>query len=318
MLIKRPADIRPSEITPEARFLDRRTTVAALLGAGLVSAFPRARAADAAAPPAPNMVYQKNPRYVVEGPNSWAEITGYNNFYELGTDKTDPARNAGYLKPKPWTVEIAGEAEVKGKYSFEDLVKPHPNEERIYRFRCVEAWSMVIPWVGFPLADLIKRFKPTSKAKYVEFTTLLDPKLLPGESSPVLDWPYIEGLRMDEAMHPLTLLVTGVYGRELPAQNGAPLRLMAPWKYGFKNVKSIVKIRFTESQPRNTWAVANPGEYGFYANVNPQVDHPRWSQATERRIGGGFFAKRQPTLPFNGYGDQVASLYTGMDLRRYF
>jgi len=316
MLIKRPADIRPSEITPEARFLDRRTTVAALLGAGLVSAC--ARAADAAAPPAPNMVFQKNPRYVVEGPNTWDEITGYNNFYELGTDKTDPKRNAAYLKPKPWTVEIDGEAEVKGKYSFEDLIKPHPNEERIYRFRCVEAWSMVIPWVGFPLADLIKRFKPTSKAKYVEFTTLLDPKLLPGESSPVLDWPYIEGLRMDEAMHPLTLLVTGVYGRELPAQNGAPLRLMAPWKYGFKNVKSIVKIRFTESQPRNTWAVASPGEYGFYANVNPQVDHPRWSQASERRIGGNFFAKRQPTLPFNGYGDQVASLYTGMDLRRYF
>jgi sulfoxide reductase catalytic subunit YedY len=320
MLIKRPDDIRPSEITPESMFLNRRAAVAALVGAGMASALPRAEAAEAAPPPSPNMVYTKNARYVVanDTPNAWSDITGYNNYYELGLDKTDPARNAGYLKPKPWTVEIAGEAEVKGKYAFEDLVKPHPNEERIYRFRCVEAWSMVIPWVGFPLADLIKRFKPTSKAKFVEFTTLLDPRQLPGQSSSVLDWPYVEGLRMDEAMHPLTLLVTGVYGRELPSQNGAPLRLMAPWKYGFKNVKSIVKIRFTETQPRNTWNIAAPGEYGFFANVNPQVDHPRWSQASERRIGGNFFSKRQATLPFNGYADQVASLYTGMDLRKYF
>ncbi len=201
-----------------------------------------------------------------------------------------------------------------------ELIKPHPLEERIYRFRCVEAWSMVIPWVGFPLSDLIKRFKPTSKAKYVKMTTLLDPKQFPYQKYNILEWPYVEGLRMDEAMHPLTLMVAGVYGKTLPSQNGAPLRLMAPWKYGFKNVKSIVKIEFVEKQPRNTWNVAAPQEYGFYANVNPEVDHPRWSQATERPIGasGGFFAKRIKTLPFNGYADQVASLYTGMDLRKFY
>jgi sulfoxide reductase catalytic subunit YedY len=322
MLIRRPNDIRPSEITPESVFLNRRAAVAALLGAGAATALPRAEAADAAAPPAPTLVYAKNPRYTVanDSPNPWGEITGYNNYYEFGTDKADPARNAGSLRPKPWTVEIAGEAEVKGKFSFEDIVKPHPLEERIYRFRCVEAWSMVIPWVGFPLGDLLKRFKPTSKAKYVEFTTLKDPKQMPGQLSPVLDWPYVEGLRIDEAMHPLALMVTGVYGRDLPNQNGAPLRVMSPWKYGFKNGKSIVKIRFTEQQPKNTWNVSAPNEYGFFANVNPQVDHPRWTQASERRIGagGGFFAKRQPTLPFNGYAEQVAGLYTGMDLRRYF
>ncbi len=323
MLIRRPDDIRPSEITPESAFLNRRATLAALFGAGAATALPRAFAAEGAtpaAPPAPNLTYTKNARYTVpnDTPNSWAEVTGYNNFYEFGTDKTDPARNAGTLRAKPWSVEIAGEAEVRGKFTFEDIVKPHALEERIYRFRCVEAWSMVIPWVGFPLGDLLKRFKPTSKAKYVEFTTLLDPRQMPGQSLPVLDWPYVEGLRIDEAMHPLTLLVTGVYGRELPNQNGAPLRLMAPWKYGFKNVKSIVKIRFTEQQPRNSWNVAAPNEYGFYANVNPQVDHPRWSQASERRIGGGFFARRQPTLTFNGYAEQVAGLYTGMDLKRYF
>ncbi len=323
MLIRRPDDIRPSEITPESVFLNRRKAVAALLGIGAAGALPRAlattRAANAA-PPAPNLVYTKNPRYTVanDTPNSWEEITTYNNFYEFGADKSDPARNAGSLRPKPWTVVVTGEAELRGRFSFEDIVKPHPVEERIYRFRCVEAWSMVIPWAGFPLGDLLKRFKPTSKAKYVEFTTLLDPEQMPGQRSSVLQWPYVEGLRIDEAMHPLTLMVTGVYGRELPNQNGAPLRLMAPWKYGFKNVKSIVKIRFTERQPKNTWNIVLPNEYGFYANVNPQVDHPRWSQASERRIGGGFFAQRQPTLPFNGYAAQVASLYTGMDLRRHF
>ena len=319
MLIRRPDDIKPSEITPEAVFLNRRTLVAALLGAGATAALPR-MAAAADGPPAPNLVFSRNARYSVAGdsPNTWAEITGYNNYYEFGTDKADPARNAGTLRPKPWTVEIAGEAEVKGRFNFEDIVKPHPLEERIYRFRCVEAWSMVIPWVGFPLADLLKRFKPTSKAKFVEFVTLHDPRQMPGQSSPVLDWPYVEGLRIDEAMHPLAFMVTGVYGHDLPNQNGAPLRVMSPWKYGFKNGKSIVTIRFTERQPKNTWNVANPSEYGFYANVNPQVDHPRWTQASERRIGGGFFAKRQPTLPFNGYADQVASLYTGMDLRKYF
>jgi sulfoxide reductase catalytic subunit YedY len=317
MLIRRPADIAPSEITPESVFLDRRAVVAGLLGAGAATALPGIASATAAALPA--LKYQANPAYVVaDKSNTYEEISGYNNFYEFGTDKADPAANAGSLRPKPWSVEIAGDAEITGKFSFEDIIKPHPLEERIYRHRCVEAWSMVIPWVGFPLGDLLKRFKPTSKAKYVEFTTLLDPKQMPGQSTRVLDWPYLEGLRMDEAMHPLALMVVGVYGRELPNQNGAPLRIHLPWKYGFKSAKSIVKIRFTEQLPKNTWAVSAPEEYGFYANVNPKVDHPRWSQATERRIGAGFLAARRPTLPFNGYADQVASLYQGMDLRRYF
>jgi methionine sulfoxide reductase catalytic subunit len=317
MLIRRPPDIRPSEITPEAVFHDRRAVMAGLLGAGAAVAIPSI--ATAAAPQLPALKYQANAKYVVDDKsNTYEEISGYNNFYEFGTDKTDPAANAGSLRPKPWSVEIAGEAELTGKFSFEDIIKPHPLEERIYRHRCVEAWSMVIPWVGFPLGDLLQRFKPTSKAKYVEFTTLLDPKQMPGESTRVLNWPYIEGLRMDEAMHPLALMVVGVYGRELPNQNGAPLRLHLPWKYGFKSVKSIVKIRFTALQPKNTWAISAPDEYGFYANVNPKVDHPRWSQATERRIGAGFLAARRPTLPFNGYADQVASLYQGMDLRRNF
>ena len=228
------------------------------------------------------------------------------------------AANAGAFRAHPWSVTVAGEAEQTGTFALEDLLKPHALEERIYRFRCVEAWSMVIPWVGVPLGDVLKRFKPTSKAKYVELTTVYDPKQMPGQRERVLPWPYVEGLRIDEAMHPLALLAVGVYGREPPNQNGAPLRLVVPWKYGFKNVKAIVKIRFTERQPANTWAVATPSEYGFYANVNPAVDHPRWSQATERRIGEGFFAARHPTLPFNGYADQVAQLYRGMDLKRYF
>jgi sulfoxide reductase catalytic subunit YedY len=215
-------------------------------------------------------------------------------------------------------VTIGGEAEVTGTFSLEDIMKPHPLEERIYRMRCVEAWSMIIPWVGFPLADLIKRFKPTSKAKFVEFKTLYDPKQMPGERGGVLQWPYVEGLRMDEAMHPLTLMTVGVYGKALPNQNGAPLRLVVPWKYGFKGIKAIVSIKFVERQPVNTWQLSAPSEYGFYANVNPAVDHPRWSQATERHIGGSLFDQRRPTLPFNGYGAQVASLYTGMNLRTNF
>ncbi len=316
MLFKKPADIKPSGITPESVYNDRRSVVAALFGAGASLALPQTRAIAA---PAPNLSYRANAKYVVaDKPNTYEEITSYNNFYELGTGKSDPARHAATLKPRPWSVEIAGECDLKGTFTIEDILKPHALEERIYRFRCVEAWSMVIPWTGFPMADLLTRFKPNSKAKYVEFTTLHDPKQLPGQLERVIPYPYVEGLRIDEAMHPLTLMVVGLYGRELPAQNGAPLRIMAPWKYGFKNGKSIVKIRFTEQQPRNTWQVSNPGEYGFYANVNPKVDHPRWSQATERRIGGGFLAARQPTLMFNGYADQVASLYTGMDLRRYY
>jgi sulfoxide reductase catalytic subunit YedY len=255
---------------------------------------------------------------VNEAPNSFEDVTGYNNFYEFGTDKSDPKQNAQAFRTQPWSVTVDGEAEVKGKFTLEDILKPHALEERIYRFRCVEAWSMVVPWLGFPLADLIKRFKPTSKARYVQFTTLYDPKQMPGQRYEILNWPYVEGLRMDEAMHPLAMMVTGVYGQTLPNQNGAPLRLIVPWKYGFKSCKSIVKINFVERQPRTAWSVATPNEYGFYANVNPAVDHPRWSQAKERRIGGGFLAKRIETLPFNGYASEVAGLYQGMDLAKFF
>lgn len=316
--------VKPSQITPPDSFFNRRQILAAAIAAGVIGATYRSNALAGTATPAPgvgNLKYTRNTKYSVDAkPNTWEDITSYNNFYELGTDKSDPKEHAGWLKPRPWKVEIAGEAEVTGTYDVDELIKPHPLEERIYRFRCVEAWSMVIPWVGFPLSDLIKRFKPTSKAKYVKMTTLLDPKQLPYQKYDILEWPYVEGLRMDEAMHPLTLMVVGVYGKTLPSQNGAPLRLMAPWKYGFKNVKSIVKIEFVEKQPRNTWNIAAPNEYGFYANVNPAVDHPRWSQATERPIGasGGFFAKKIKTLPFNGYAEQVAGLYKGMDLRRFY
>ena len=329
MLIRRPGSIRPSEITDERHFRMRRDLLAASFGLAVGGALPAraalaaaaAPAAAAAAAPPKATTPVRNARYsTTDKPNSYEEITTYNNFYEFGLDKSDPARNAGSLHTKPWSVAIDGECELKGSYTLEDILRPHAIEERVYRHRCVEAWSMVIPWLGFPLADLLKRFKPTSKAKYVEFTTLRDPKQMPGQREAVLDWPYVEGLRIDEAMHPLAFMVTGVYGRELPNQNGAPLRLHVPWKYGFKSGKSLVRIRFTEQQPSNTWAVSAPREYGFYANVNPAVDHPRWSQATERRIGqgSGFFAQRVPTLPFNGYADEVASLYQGMDLRRYF
>jgi sulfoxide reductase catalytic subunit YedY len=247
--------------------------------------------------------------------NSQRDVSTYNNFYEFGLDKDDPARNAHTLRPRPWTVEIEGEVANPQTIDIDTLLSWFPQEQRIYRMRCVEAWSMVIPWMGFPLGDLIKHLEPTGNAKYVEMVTLMDPEQMPGERTRVLKWPYVEGLRMDEAMHPLTILATGLYGEMLPNQNGAPLRLVVPWKYGFKGVKSIVKIRFTDKQPENTWAIAAPREYGFYANVNPEVNHPRWSQATERRIGD--FGRR-PTLPFNGYGEQVASMYAGMDLRSYF
>jgi sulfoxide reductase catalytic subunit YedY len=319
MSTRSPGGIRPSEITDERFFRMRRELLGASFGLAVSAALPAGAAAPpAAAPPARPV---RNARYSTsDKPNTFEEITGYNNFYEFGLDKADPARYAGSLHTKPWSVTIDGECELKGTHMLEDILKPHTIEERVYRHRCVEAWSMVIPWLGFPLADLLKRFKPTSKAKFVEFTTLNDPKQMPGQRDAVLPWPYVEGLRIDEAMHPLALMVTGVYGRDLPNQNGAPLRLHVPWKYGFKSGKSIVRIRFTEKQPANTWAVATPNEYGFYANVNPAVDHPRWSQATERRIGqgSGFFAARVPTLPFNGYADEVASLYQGMDLRRNF
>ncbi len=310
--------IRPSEITAERYFHMRRDLLTTALGLATVAAIPGAKAAVPAAPGAP-LTYTRNAKYsVTDKANSFEEISGYNNYYEFGTDKSDPAARAGSLRTRPWMVTIAGEAAKTGTFTIEDILAPHPLEERIYRHRCVEAWSMVIPWVGFPLADLLRRFQPTSRAKYVQFTTLLDARQMPGQRSGVLDWPYVEGLRIDEAMNPLAFVVVGVYGRVLPNQNGAPLRVHLPWKYGFKSAKSIVQIRFTERQPANTWAISAPNEYGFYANVNPQVDHPRWSQATERHIGGGFFAARQPTLMFNGYADQVASLYQGLDLRRNF
>jgi methionine sulfoxide reductase catalytic subunit len=310
--------IAPSEITPYEHYVSRRSLLAA--GAGLALApglggF--ARHAFAQAPGA--LKYVRNAAFsVAEAPNSYTDITTYNNYYEFGTDKSDPAENSQKFRTQPWNVTVGGEAEVTGSFTLEDILKPHALEERVYRLRCVEAWSMVVPWIGFPLGDLLKRFKPTSKAKFVEFKTLYDPKQMPGQRTGVLEWPYVEGLRMDEAMHPLTLVVVGLYGKVLPNQNGAPLRLVIPWKYGFKGIKAIVSIKFMEHAPRTTWAGAATNEYGFFANVNPQVDHPRWSQATERRIGASLFGPRRPTLPFNGYADQVASLYSGMDLRKYF
>ena len=308
--------IAPSEITPPEVYFSRRALLAGALATGASALLPAAEA-----PPAQGaaLSYTANPQYSVkETPNKFAEIAGYNNFYEFGTDKDDPSHNAHTLRTRPWTVTVSGEAEVRGTFDLDDLMKGLALEERVYRFRCVEAWSLVVPWVGFPLGSLLARFKPTSRAKYVEFTTLYDPRQMPGQRVPVLNWPYVEGLRIDEAMHSLTLMVVGLYGRVLPNQDGAPLRLIVPWKYGFKGIKSIVKIGFTSVQPRTAWNVAAPNEYGFYANVNPQVDHPRWSQASERRIGAPFLAARRPTLPFNGYADQVAGLYQGLDLRRYF
>jgi sulfoxide reductase catalytic subunit YedY len=242
-------------------------------------------------------------------------VTGYNNFYEFGTEKEDPARNAHALNPKPWKLTIDGEVGKPGSYDLDDFIKPFTLEERVYRMRCVEGWSMIIPWVGIPFADIIKRVEPTSKAKFVQMETLVDTRQMPGQRYPVLDWPYVEGLRLDEATHPLTILAVGLYGEVLPNQNGAPIRLVVPWKYGFKGVKSIVRIKFVARQPLNTWQIQNSQEYGFYSNVNPEVDHPRWSQATERRIGEFF---RRKTLMFNGYGDAVASMYAGMDLRKQY
>ena len=316
--MKRYSDpsILPSAITPEHEYFDRRRLLAALAASAAMIGGGVGTGIAASLPPPP---YTRNASLSTrETPNSWEDITTYNNFYEFGLDKSDPYERAQEFRSRPWTVEIAGEAELRGKFTLEDILKPHGLEERIYRFRCVEAWSRIVPWLGFPLADLLARFKPTSKAKFVEFTTLLDPRQMPGQRSGVLDWPYREALRIDEAMHPLTLMVVGVYGKWLPNQSGAPLRLIVPWKYGFKGIKSIVKIRFTERQPATSWNMAAPDEYGFYANVNPAVDHPRWSQAKERRIGGNFLTSRIDTQPFNGYANDVAALYRGMDLRRYY
>jgi len=311
--------IAPSEITPYTRYVSRRALLAGGVGlavAQTIGSFGRGAFGQSTAAPLP---YTHNATLsATDTPNSYKDISTYNNYYEFGTDKSDPAENAQKFRTSPWNVTVGGEAEVTGTYGLEDILKPHPLEERVYRLRCVEAWSMVVPWVGFPLGDLLKRFKPTSKAKFVELKTLYDPARMPGQRRRVLEWPYVEGLRMDEAMHPLTLMAVGLYGRAMPNQNGAPLRLIVPWKYGFKGIKAIVSINFLEQAPRTTWAESAINEYGFYANVNPAVDHPRWSQATERRIGAGIFDQRRPTLPFNGYGAQVASLYKGMDLRKYF
>jgi sulfoxide reductase catalytic subunit YedY len=310
--------ILPSDITPYERYVSRRALIAG--GLGLAAAQSLGGFASRAFGQAePALTYVRNADLSVKDkPNSYVDITTYNNYYEFGTDKSDPSQNAQKFRTRPWTVTVGGEAEVTGSFSLEDILKPHPLQERVYRLRCVEAWSMVIPWIGFSLGDLLKRFKPTSKAKFVEFKTLYDPKQMPGQRAGVLEWPYVEGLRMDEAMHPLALLAVGLYGKVLPNQNGAPLRLIVPWKYGFKGIKAIVSIKFTERAPRTTWAGSASNEYGFFANVNPEVDHPRWSQATERHIGADAFGPRQPTLPYNGYGAQVADLYRGMDLRKFF
>ena len=311
------AAIQPSEITAEAVYLDRRRLLQAALAAG-VTGLGASWPADATSGGAP-LTYKRNDTYSLsEPPNKFEDITTYNNYYEFGIDKSAPAANSDRFKPTPWSVTVAGEAERTGKFALEDLLKPHALEERIYRLRCVEAWSMVIPWVGVPLGAVLQQFKPTSKAKFIAFKTVLRPSEMPGQSVDVLQWPYVEGLRIDEATHPLALLAVGLYGKTLPNQNGAPLRLVTPWKYGFKGIKSIVEIRFTEKMPPTSWNISAPHEYGFYANVNPQVDHPRWSQARERKIGGGVFASRVPTLMFNGYEKEVASLYRGLDLAKNY
>ena len=316
-----------SEITPRHVAEQRRTLLRGLAAgaAGTVLAGWAGREAIAMTPGPGKLAALPGARSVVNGAatmeklTSYADITSYNNFYEFGTDKADPAANAHTLKVKPWTVAIEGAVRKPGNWDLDALLKLSPMEERIYRLRCVEGWSMVIPWVGYSLAELIKKVEPTGNAKFVQFVTLADRAQMPGLRSPVLEWPYVEGLRIDEAMHPLTLLAFGLYGEVMPKQNGAPLRVVVPWKYGFKSGKSIVKIRFLEKQPKTSWEVAAASEYGFYSNVNPGVDHPRWSQANERRIGeDGVLAKKRPTLVFNGYEPQVGQLYAGMDLKRNY
>ena len=310
-----------SEITPQRVVLRRRQLMQGLAAGAAALALPAgaqsARPGKGAALPGARSAIAG--AVTMDKPTPYSDAASYNNFYEFGTDKADPARTAGTLKARPWTVAVEGEVKKPGSYDLETLLKLSPMEERIYRLRCVEGWSMVIPWVGYSLAELIKRVEPTGNAKFVQFVTLADKAQMPGLSSSVLDWPYTEGLRIDEANHPLTMLAFGMYGEVLPNQNGAPVRLVVPWKYGFKSGKSIVKIRFVDKQPETSWETAAKAEYGFYSNVNPKVDHPRWSQATERRIGeDGLFAKKRPTLMFNGYEAQVGQLYAGMDLKKNF
>lgn len=295
-----------SDVTPQSVFLDRRRFMAAGAALGASALLPGAAAALTGKP---------SPFSTAETPNTFEQITNYNNFYEFGTGKEDPARYAAALTTDPWSVEIGGMVDRPGSYGVEDLAPDNALEERIYRLRCVEAWSMVVPWIGVPLASVLEKVGVQPGAKFVAFETVMRPSEMPGQTRAILDWPYREGLRLDEAMHPLTILVTGLYSEPMPKQNGAPIRLVVPWKYGFKSIKSIVRITLTDQQPLATWQQMQPSEYGFYANVNPTVDHPRWSQATERRVGAGLFAGREETLMFNGYGDQVAQLYAGMDLK---
>ncbi|MGX9355593.1 protein-methionine-sulfoxide reductase catalytic subunit MsrP [Roseobacteraceae bacterium S113] len=302
--------LKDKDVTPEAAFLNRRQIIGGAAGLGLVGAAASTSWMGSAAPVAAQ-----------EGelvPNTFEEITTYNNFYEFGTGKDDPVRYADELTTSPWTVKIDGMVDNPGDYDFEDIMARMTVEERLYRFRCVEAWSMVIPWNGFELADLLEMAGVQSGAKYVAFETLYRPEEMRGQRRPTLEWPYVEGLRLDEAMHPLTIMATGIYGKNIPNQNGAPLRLVVPWKYGFKSIKSVVRITLTDKEPPTSWNRANGREYGFYSNVNPTVDHPRWSQASERVIGGGLFSKRIPTLMFNGYEEEVAALYDGMDLSKFF
>ena len=315
MLIRKPRDIPYSDVTPQSLYLRRREFFQTAAGGAIAAAAMLAPTGVRAQgrPKLPNV--RKSQYGAGERLNDYDDVTGYNNFYEFGTDKKDPKANAQRFTTRPWSIRVEGLVKAPATHDIDSFIKPYALEERIYRLRCVEGWSMVIPWVGFPLADVIKRLEPQPGAKFVEFVTLNDPERMPGQRVPVLRWPYVEGLRMDEAMNPLSILVVGVYGKALPNQNGAPIRLVVPWKYGFKGIKSIVRIRFTDRQPRNTWEIAAPREYGFYANVNPNVDHPRWSQTTERRLGE---FRRRKTEMFNGYGEQVAQMYSNMDLRINF
>ena len=314
---KNKIDIPSSEITSESAYINRRKLIQSVglfsLGLGLTeSSLGQIQETQL-------LKTMRNEKFsTTEAPNSYSDITTYNNFYEFGMQKSDPYMNSGMFEPEPWSVEVSGQVNLTGTFDLEDLIDFNKLEERIYRLRCVEAWSMVVPWVGIPLSSIIKRFEPLSSAKYVSFETVFRPEEMPGQKRRILRWPYKEGLTIKEAMHPLTLMAVGIYGKELPNQNGAPMRLVVPWKYGFKSIKSINKIHFQERQPKTSWNISAPQEYGFYANVNPLVDHPRWSQARERRIGTGFFGAKQPTLPFNGYAEEVADLYTGLDLRKYY
>ncbi|MDX1451207.1 MAG: protein-methionine-sulfoxide reductase catalytic subunit MsrP [Oleiphilaceae bacterium] len=321
MLIKVPpaSQPKPSEITSESAYFNRRQVIGASLAAAASLVLPSCSQATLSG--GSDLAYRKASFGKGETLTPYEDVTRYNNFYEFGTDKSDPARYAHEMTVDPWSISIEGEAAKIGTYQLEDILKGVQLEERIYRFRCVEAWSMVVPWVGFSLASLLKRFEPTSKAKYVQFETLFRPEEMRGQRSAfsTIDWPYVEGLRIDEAMHPLSFLAVGLYGKEIPNQNGAPIRLVVPWKYGFKSIKSIVKIRFTEQRPKTSWELAGPSEYGFYSNVNPEVDHPRWSQKTERRLPSSLWSpNRIDTQKFNGYEQEVAGLYAGMDLAKYF